>query len=107
MAIFDDEAELPPMPPSEIPDPEPSRPTESWRNVVAGEPAFPVKNLDGTWSAGGPVSTYLCVGPDQRPRCVHLQNDGRCGGPPTEEMRVKMMSCVSFKDKFMDRYNRG
>ena len=98
----DEEAFQPP--PTRMPAPEPEVPTPepTWAQTIPGEPAYPVKNLDGTWSAGGLVKFTLCVDEEQRPRCVHCTADLKCSGPPNEDMRQTMTRCVAYADRNPD-----
>lgn len=92
-------------PPTVMPAPEPAVPQSepAWAQTIPGEPAYPVKNADGTWSAGGLVKFVLCVDEAGKPRCIHCTADLRCSGPPNEEMRQTMVKCIAFSDRSPDR----
>ena len=90
------------MPPARIPDPEPAEkmPVEDWHKIIPGSPAEPVQLGDRTWSAGGLVRFTLCVDEDGNPRCYYCQPDMTCSGPPNEQMRMTMTSCIGYRPKF-------
>lgn len=99
-----EEAEFVP-PPTVMPALEPAVPVAepTWAQMIPGEPAYPVKNLDGTWSAGGLCKFVLCVDEAGKPRCIHCQPDMSCSGPPNAEMRSTMVKCIAYIDRAPDR----